>query len=236
MISNIENIIVVLTMSIASIFFFSKKIRYSKVWQATVTPLASIIGSGFLISAPLIVLATGKWAGLAMLTIVIIAYLLGSAIRFNIVELEPLLIKNKNSCISVIFEKISRPILGIAYIISVSFYLKLLSAFAFRGFGIENYLLENLLTTIILVFIGLFGWFKGLHILEIFEEYAVNIKLIIIISMLISFLFFNIDSFFEGTWNIVNNSNINFFESFRKLLGFLIIVQGFETSRYIGEE
>tara|TARA_B100000989_G_scaffold244849_1_gene191945 strand:+ start:2234 stop:2443 length:210 start_codon:yes stop_codon:yes gene_type:complete len=49
--------------------------------------------------------------------------------RFNILHFEPLLEKEGNTANSLIFkiEAISRPTLGIAYIISVTFYLQLFS-------------------------------------------------------------------------------------------------------------
>ncbi len=229
------NIIVVSSILFIIPFFFLKKFRTSKTWQATVTPLASIIGSGFLISAPLVVITTGSWAPLAMLVITVIAYGLGSIMRFNINILEPLLEHGKELKTLGTIEKISHPTLGIAYMISVAFYLKLLAVFFFQAFNINNHMYENTLTTIVLCFIGGMGWLKGLSILEILEKYAVNIKLIIISALIIGFYGFNISEFQQGKWKILEHTNFTPWESFRYLLGILIIVQGFETSRYMGD-
>ena len=124
-----------------------------------ITPLASIIGSGFLVSAPLVVLTTGSWAGFAMLGIVLVAYCLGSVMRFNIQYLEPYLVNDRSSKIIIPLEAVSHPTLGIAYMISVAFYLKLLSVFAMKGVGIHSATAENILTTFILLFIAAVGWF-----------------------------------------------------------------------------
>lgn len=63
------NIIVLFAILSLLPLLFLKKVRTSELWQATVTPLASIIGSGFLISAALVVLTTGEWAAVAMLVV-----------------------------------------------------------------------------------------------------------------------------------------------------------------------
>lgn len=55
------------------------------------TPLASIIGSGFLVSVPLLAGEVGNWSVFAMAALIGAAYLVGAAIRFNIRHVEPLL-------------------------------------------------------------------------------------------------------------------------------------------------
>ena len=60
------------------------RVANAKIWRATITPLASIIGSGFLILGPVLVVSFGQYAPLAMLALCAVAYLFGSAIRFNI--------------------------------------------------------------------------------------------------------------------------------------------------------
>ncbi len=52
----------------------ARRVRSSEGWRATVTPLASIIGSGFLVLAPLLAATVGSWAPVAMTGIVMLAY------------------------------------------------------------------------------------------------------------------------------------------------------------------
>jgi hypothetical protein len=60
--------------SIAVIFLLSRpKLQNNESWQATLTPLSSIVGSGFLIMAPLLASIVGKLSPLAVLGIVILA-------------------------------------------------------------------------------------------------------------------------------------------------------------------
>lgn len=231
--NQLNNIVVIVSTGIALLFLFNKKIRLSKTWRATVTPLASIIGSGFLISAPLLILATGQWALFVMIAIVLLAYSIGASLRFNIQNVESLLNRPSKAPWINRIETLSRPILGIAYIISVAFYLKLLSAFALRSIGFESLIVENVLTTSLLLFIGVIGKMRGLSMLEFFEIYSVNTKLAIIFALIVSHFLYNTELLAKGLWTLKIYPHESLWLSFRKVLGMLIIIQGFETSRYL---
>jgi hypothetical protein len=206
------------------------------MWHATVTPLASIIGSGFLICAPLLALVAGSWAPLVMLGITGVAYALGNNIRFNIQHTERYI--DSAGCSSIIqrLEGLSRFCLGIAYIISVAFYLKLLSIFVLRGINIHSIFLENCFTTAIVLVIGISGKIKGLPLLELQEMYFVNFKLAIIIAFIFSLVVYNVSHlsnvahFFMAHFG----AKQSIAKSLKQILGTLLIVQGFETSRYLG--
>ncbi len=216
------------------IFFLFSKLRKNKFWSAAITPLASIIGSGYLVSAPLLYIALGDYAVLGMLGIVLLAYLIGEAIRYNILHAEPILFgrkKFKGYPLLLELESFSNLALSFAYMVSVAFYLRLLSAFAFSGFFERNPLYENLFTTGLLLFIGVSGFLKGLEFLEFLEKYAVAVKLSIIFSFLIALTLYDIHHLhFKEVFKPVT------FETFQVLAGILLIVQGFETSKYLGEK
>tara|TARA_R110000868_G_scaffold287781_2_gene548107 strand:- start:1116 stop:2348 length:1233 start_codon:yes stop_codon:yes gene_type:complete len=234
--TQVNTALIIATVIISLAVLFQKKVRLSPEWRATVTPLASIIGSGFLVSAPLLLLTAGKWAAAVMLLVVIFAYGLGSNIRFNIRYFEPILNKgNHDYSIARWLEALSKPALGLAYIISVSFYLKLLSAFALRGAGISSLMIENILSTCLLLIIGLTGRYRGLAMLESYEIYGVNIKLAIIAAVIVGHLIFNMAHLVDGSWHLQLYAHDTLWRSIRKLLGILIIVQGFETSRFLGQ-
>ena len=78
------------------------------------------------------------------------------------------------------------------------------------------------------------GKIKGLSILELLETYSVNIKLSIILAIIISQFFYNGELIATGLWTLKVHSSASWWMSARKVLGMLIIVQGFETSRYLG--
>ena len=66
------------------IVVFHPRVVNSVTWRATVTPLASIIGSGFLVLGPIMKHSFGPSGILVMLMLCVGAYLIGGAIRFNI--------------------------------------------------------------------------------------------------------------------------------------------------------
>lgn len=211
-------------------------LRRSRGWRATVTPLASIIGSGFLVVAPLLTSSFGNYAVIAMLAIVVTAYGLGDAMRYNILHIEPLLAQTAPPINLARREQISRVVLAFAYVVSVSFYLQLLAAFVLEALPTEFHLSAKSITGAILLLIGGLGIWRGLHMLESLEKYAVSIKLAIIAGLLAGLM--------SHDFSVLANPALAAFpslpvlngDSVRSLLGMLIIVQGFETSRYISDE
>ncbi len=115
--------IVVLAIALAvSVLLLSPRLRTSTVWRATVTPLASIIGSGFLIALPLHAQDLGAYAIGGMVALLTLAYLIGGVIRFNIIHGEPLF--EDRGCRALGWlERVSHLALGLAYFISVTYYL-----------------------------------------------------------------------------------------------------------------
>ena len=223
---------VVLTAAVTVLLLLSPKVRKSRLCQATVTPLASIIGSGFLVVAPLLSHNFGNHAIWAMLVIVVVAYWVGNAVRFNILHLEPLLARPGQPQLLLRVESLSRLVLAFAYVISVSFYLQLLPAFLLRGAGIHDGILLKTVTTVFLCVIGLFGGLRGLHMLELLEDYAVSINLSIITALFAGLVIFNID----GETAAAATGQPITFKNIQALMGMLLIVQGFETSRFLGVE
>jgi len=216
------------------VVMFRPGIRNSRFWLATVTPLASIIGSGFLVVAPLLAVIVGGQAPWAMLAIVAAAYVIGTVIRFNIRHAESLLESANTSDFLFLCERGSNIALSAAYVISVAFYLRLLAAFVLRGFGIESELAANLMTTGVLFSIGSIGWWRGLRGLERLEEYSVTIKLVIIAALLVGLGHFDIIHGF-GSSELKGQLGSPW-QTACALGGILLVVQGFETSRYLGAE
>ncbi len=209
-------------------------VKNHSLWKATVTPLASIIGSGFLVVAPLLAVIVGGAAPWAMVAIVVIAYAIGGISRFNIRYGEPLLKKHEASRSVRMAEHISNLMLSIAYIVSVTFYLRLMASFVFKSVAIESILGTQILTTIILIGIGFSGWFRGLNGMVRLEEYSVSIKLAIIAALLLGLFNYDVMGGFSND-NLSSNPQSVWLQV-RQLAGMLLVVQGFETSRYLGAE
>jgi hypothetical protein len=233
MVTNILLIVVALTLLSV---LFGRKIRCSSFWRATVTPLASIIGSGFLVVAPLLAMTAGWYSLAAIIVLVAIGYACGEVIRFNISRLEPLVETGRASTFIRTTERLSQFFLSLAYIISVAFYLKLLTAFVFRAARIESDFYSNLLTSALILSIAAIGKLRGFNMLEHLEEYSVNIKLAIIAGFIAALAYFNIDLFLLGQWKLDMPKQELTWSTIRTLAGSLIIVQGFETSRFLGSK
>ncbi|MCY3860122.1 MAG: hypothetical protein OXG25_14565 [Gammaproteobacteria bacterium] len=220
---------------IAVLLLTRRKLRRSELWQATLTPLSSIIGSGFLVMAPLLASIVGLWAPVVICGIVLLAYSIGSVIRFNIMHVAPQTQERHGFLNLHDLDYVGKIVLVIAYVIAVAFYLELLSSFSLNYIGIDDPFLERCVTTSIIVFIGLVGYLKGLSGLEKLEMFAMTLQLAVLSALIVGLLVYSVTAFEDGVTVVANESNsVN--TKVRMLAGVLLIVQGFETSRFLGEK
>ena len=227
-------LIIIIALSLAGFLAFSKRMGKSTYWKAMATPLASIMGSGFLVSAPLLGATVGNLAIIFMALLLLLAYFVGGAIRFNIKHFEP--IENSGSGAAQDIAFLSRAVLIGAYFISVTYYLQLLAAFALNAIGSKDQIAANILTTSLLVIIGGVGMWRGLGMLERLEKYTIALNLGMIGALVVSLIIYNAELFTGGQWKLPSIPSEIDFHGARVLLGLLIVVQGFETSRYLGDE
>ena len=225
-------IIVIVALLLAAYLAFSKRLSKSADWKAIVTPLASIMGSGFLVSAPLLAGVVGNLAVVCMAGLLVLAFAIGGVIRFNIQYFEPIEHSGHGPGQPIAF--LSRIVLAGAYFISVSYYLQLLAAFILNAVGYDNQIAAHCITSGLLLTIGGIGMWRGLAMLERVEKYAVAMNLGMIGALLVGLAIYNGQLVLGGEWALPDiSSSINFHDA-RILLGLLIVVQGFETSRYLG--
>lgn len=219
---------------IAATITLNPRLLLNSSWRATVTPLASIIGSGFLIAGPILARATGSLAAFAMAALCAIGWLFGSAIRYNIRHAEPLISSDGPPLWLARLDKLSDLALALAYFVSVSYYLNLFAAFALRMVGLETVSNIRWLSVAIIALLGLIGTFRGLRWLENIELPAVGLKLALISGLLLSLL---LTVAHAGMVAMIALPAIDHPANVREigiLLGLVILVQGFETSRYLG--
>jgi hypothetical protein len=258
----IASIIVILTaLVVGAILLFYRPLAASSSWRATITPLASIMGSGFLVCVPLLYANIGNYAVLAMAALLGLAYAVGSVIRFNIRYGEPLFEKqsvpadthrdehrlhvaHRNAAHRVrvreaaeFLEKASHVVLAAAYCISVSYYLQLLASFALQPLSLGGAWLGKMLVTCILSGIGAIGTARGLKGIERIERNVVGINLAMIAALLAGLIYHNIMTLGRGAWHLHHIAIApDRLHLVRLLMGMLIVVQGFETSRFLGSE
>ncbi len=230
---NYMNLTAIVAMFVVGFILVQKKLIKSEQWGATVTPLASIIGSGFLIVAPLLHSVFGKWALVGILILLILGYGIGSVIRFNIENAEIYLLNNPNGYTAKL-EKLSQVALGISYAISVAFYISLFTSFISKELNIVNSQTMNWMTTGTLLSIMGISWWRGTRGLEKIELIAVTIKLAVIGGVLFSLANYAYQT--QSAWfehDAIRKFSI--LEKLSMLAGMLMITQGFETTRFMGE-
>lgn len=230
------DIALIATLIIAFLILISGPVRNNKSWSATVTPLASIIGSGFLVSVPMLASAIGVWAVAAVVGLTALAFLFGGAVRYNIANAEPILETAQAGHAVKSIETTSHIVLIGAYFISVSYYLVLLAAFGLKLVGVHDPMIgKGIATALILLICGV-GATKGLQGIERAEKFTVSANLAVIAALLVSLAIFGLTLPSEYSWSAAAKEHHSFdWDTVRFLMGLVIIVQGFETTRFMGQ-
>lgn len=239
----INSSVVIAASVMALLVLFLPRVVNSTTWRATVTPLASIIGSGFLVLGPILKHGFGEWGILVMGVLCGIAYLFGEAIRYNIARYQ--------ACSNVVphgqpankavpalarrLESLASIALTLAYVVSIAYYLNLFGAFAVSMTPVDDETHARIVTTAALAFVGGYGWLRGFSALERIEEGTVGLKLAIICGLVVGFLAYFVEQL-RGD-GLYASPEIPFdWQTVTVALGLVITVQGFETSRYLGSE
>lgn len=205
------------------------------VLNATVTPLASIFGSGFLVIAPILTAAVGPYAVFAMIGICALAYGVGMVMRHNIRHVEPLLFNRRLPAWPARFELISDFALVLAYVISVTLYLRIMASFELNLAGIDSQFNQSVLVSAAIVVIMAFALWRGLKSLEFLEKWALVLTMGIILVLLATFVKLDLSVLSEGALKLPRSTVETPLHALLLLGGTVIVVQGFETTRYLGE-
>lgn len=210
----------------------SPALRRAPLWRATVTPLASIIGSGFLVLGPILNASYGMWAPLVMLALCAGAWGFGATIRSNIARLDR---SGPFNGPAALLERAGGWALAFSYIVSVAYYLNLFGAFALGLTPWTDPVFARSVTTAVFALILVIGWTLGFTALERVEQYSVSLKLAIILGLLVGLaLFFGSKA--QAGDLILTLPSLSGWQALTLGFGLIVTVQGFETSRYLGRE
>ena len=204
--------------------------------KAMSTPLASIFGSGFLVIVSVLGGAVGPYSVLAMAGICAVAYAVGSVIRHNIRHAEPVLQNDDTPRGVAIASTVAQLALIPAYVISVTLYLRILSSYALGFFGAKGAFDEKLLTTGIIGIVLALALTKGLSVLEASEGWALGATVAIIALLIGEFGLYDLHALSTGGLVLPSVPGQGLWHMATVLAGTLIVVQGFETTRYLGDE
>ena len=229
----VANSVIIAGCVLAGIALSSKRIAGSKAWHAAVTPLASIIGSGFLVLGPILQASYGSWAPAVMTVLCVLAWMFGAAVRRNIRVLgegggdpRPALDRR--------IDGLASWALAFAYIISVAYYLNLFGAFGVSLTEVDDRVHARMLATAAFVMILLVGWTRGFRALEHLEQIFVSVKLAVIAGLLAGLVLFATGETGRGelAWM---PASVTGWPALTLAFGLIVTVQGFETSRYLGD-
>ncbi|MBO0902825.1 hypothetical protein [Jiella sonneratiae] len=223
--------LVVLLTVLTAVVLALPLVRRNTLWQATVTPLASIIGSGFLVLGPILTSEYGSYAPLVMAMLCLAAWSFGAAVRSNIrVRAE----KAERSQAEEWLEAAASWALAFAYVVSVAYYLNLFGAFALHLTPFDSPFEARLLTTAMFALILVVGWGFGFKALERMETVTVGLKLAIIAGLIAGLSIFVYGLWRSGGLND-NPEPSTAWHGIALAFGLIVTVQGFETSRYLGK-
>jgi hypothetical protein len=227
------NVLVLIVVLAAGGILLYPKLARARLWRATITPLASIIGSGFLVIGPILHGAFGYMSPVVMAVLCGGAYLFGSAIRHNIAAINRA--PEARSPTELRLESLASWALAFAYVISVAYYLNLFGEFGLSLTALDDQFHARLLASAVFLVILAIGWSYGFLALERMEQVTVGIKLAIIAGLL-----FGLGWYFVGKVAtiglVIETPRLTGWAAMTLVFGLVVTVQGFETSRYLGDE
>jgi len=204
-------------------------------FDAMVTPLSSIFGSGFLVIVPILAAVAGKYSVIAMAVVCVVAFAVGGVIRHNIEHAEPVLAEGEHEVV-LSLERFSDLTLVLAYVISVCLYLQIMSSFVGGGLGQESEFAQDLMTTTVIIIITAIGMSRGLEPLSFMEAWCLYITFAIIAVLFVGFGIYGLEAWQSPTGPVLLDLPVDSIWTLLTVVaGTLIVVQGFETTRYLGE-
>ncbi len=207
----------------------------ARVIVASVTPLASILGSGLLIIVPVLERTFGALAVFGAIAICAVAWLLGTVSRHNMIAVEQ---RTAAGTLDRWTQRIGRAadaVIVVAYVISVALYLRIMALYIvgyFNPAGSE--LWERVIacgSVVLIVAIGVLRGFRGLDRLD-----RVSLSAVLLLTVLLGIvlLVHASSTAASGTLTLPPIPALSPINSVLVLGGIVITVQGFETLRFLG--
>ncbi len=207
------------------------------VLRATVTPLASILGSGLLIIVPVLERTLGALAVLGAVGVSAVAWLVGTAIRHCIRVVEPQAAAGTLNPTTRRLERAADAVIVVAYVISVALYLRIMAQYVVGyAAGGQRGLPERLIAcgaVVVIVVVGVTRGFSGLDRLD-----RVSLVLVLVLTTVLGLTLtvHDLGSIIGGDLHLPPLPGKSLRTTFLVLGGIVITVQGFETVRYLGAQ
>mgnify|MGYP001343015322 CR=1 FL=1 len=224
--------LILLATLLAGLVPLATPLRHARLWRATITPLASIVGSGFLVLGPILQHGYGYMAPVVMAALCLGAFAFGGAIRYNIFARAA---TEARGAAETRLETLASWALAFAYVISVAYYLNLFGAFAVSLTPLAGQPYARIATTLVFLLILAAGWTRGFRALEHMEQWSVGLKLAVIAGLLAGLSLFFLRKARDGALTL-DPPLLTGWPAVTLAFGLIVTVQGFETARYLGEE
>lgn len=208
------------------------------VLAATVTPLASILGSGLLIIVPVLERTLGSLAVLGAIGVSAVAWSAGTAIRHCVRVVEPLEDSGELDAVSDRLGWLADAVIAVAYVISVALYLRIMAVY------LVSYLVEGgspiaerivaCGTVVLIVVVGIVRGFSGLDKLD-----RVTLAAVLGLTTVLgaTLLLHDGRALLKGSGlTFPPVPDMGMVQTMLVLGGIVITVQGFETVRYLRDE
>jgi hypothetical protein len=227
-----NSIIAVITLASLAWILYRPKVQESSTYKATVVPLAGIMDVGFIVFSPVIILLFGYDATWVMLGLCTLGILTGFAISYNINNYEPLIGKPDPLHR---WNSIALWALIAATVVNEAYRAVLLMTLVFLPLGdLYSPGLVTATAAVLLGILAIYAFAKGLISLNNLANKSAAFNLSAIAAVVVAFGTFNVQQLVGGDFDWPHFNAPDDAEAFRKLLGLFVLVQGFESSRYIG--
>ena len=207
---------------------------FRRVLSATVTPLASILGSGLLIIVPILERTLGALAFVGAIGISTLAWFVGTVIRHNVEIVETAEANGTLDKATTVINRIGDAVIVVAYVISVALYLRIMAQYIVRFVAQDGApVIESIIASAVVVLIVLIGALRGFTGLNRLDRISLTAVLALTV-VLVAALFAHDAGVVGGALQIL--PPIPSADPWTTLLilgGTVITVQGFETMRFL---
>ncbi|KTG29391.1 hypothetical protein [Haloferax profundi] len=238
--SLVISIVVVVTLLGLSAVLYSSRVQNSEQYQATVVPLANIMDIGFVAMTPIIVFIIGLESPIVMFGLCALGFAMGWVMRYNIRAFEP--VSGEKGTLHNV-ARVGQASLLVASLVNVAYYLQLMGGVIVLliavplGINLDPGVSRGSgLAVLSLVALGLIGFARGLDQLNNLGNKTTAFNLAAVTAIIVGFLAYNVDVALAGNWALPDYNPPVTSEGLRQILGLFAIVQGFEASRYIGDQ
>lgn len=214
----------------------SQKLDRKTLLFATVTPLASILGSGLLIIVPVLEGVLGRWSFVGALGVVAVAWLVGIAVRHGVRVVEPKSADGSLDTTTHRLEEVADAVIVVAYVISVALYLRIMAQYVVQyTAGGSDGLAERLIACGAIALIVAIGVTRGFSGLDKLDRISLGVVLTLTTVLGVTLAVRNGIDLAGGDLTLPPVPGEGVVHTLLVLGGIVITVQGFETVRYLGD-